>query len=314
MTMRILVTGGSGFIGSALTVNFLKKGYQVKVLDDGSRGRLRRLESFKSEFEYIDADIRDRQAVSRASKDIDVIFHLAFVNGTANFYSKPAEILDIGIQGMYSILNAAQENGIEQFFLASSSEVYQVPDRFPTAVDVPLVVPDVSNPRYSYGLAKILQEFLLAHAAPNISRKIIFRPHNIYGPDMGNLHVIPELFEKVRDSRNGNLILKGNGSHSRSFCYIQDFVQAINIILESNIQDETFNIGTLEEVSVLKLASQILAEMDCNLNLEFTETPSGETSRRVPDISRIQSMGFNQNIDLELGLKLYNSWFSSERS
>ena len=314
MTMRILVTGGSGFIGSALTMNFIKKGYQVKVLDDGSRGRLRRLESFKSEFEYIDADIRDRQAVSRASKDIDVIFHLAFVNGTANFYSKPAEILDIGIQGMYSILNAAKENGIEQFFLASSSEVYQAPERFPTPVDVPLVVPDVSNPRYSYGLAKILQEFLLAHAAPNISRKIVFRPHNIYGPDMGNLHVIPELFEKVKDSRNGNLILKGNGSHSRSFCYIQDFVQAINIILESNIQEETFNIGTLEEVSVLKLARQIMSEMGCNLNMEFTETPSGETSRRVPDISRIQSMGFSQNIDLELGLKLYNSWFSSERS
>jgi len=314
MTLRILVTGGSGFIGSALTINFIKKGYLVKVLDDGSRGRLRRLESFKSEFEYIDADIRDRQAVSRASKDIDVIFHLAFVNGTANFYSKPAEILDIGIQGMYSILNAAQENGIEQFFLASSSEVYQVPERFPTPVDVPLVVPDVSNPRYSYGLAKILQEFLLAHAAPNISRKIVFRPHNIYGPDMGNLHVIPELFEKVRDSRNGNLILKGNGSHSRSYCYIQDFVQAINIILESNIQEETFNIGTLEEVSVLKLASQIMAEMYCNLNVEFTETPSGETSRRVPDISRIQSMGFSQNVNLELGLKLYNSWFSSERN
>lgn len=314
MTMRILVTGGSGFIGSALTINFIKKGYLVKVLDDGSRGRLRRLESFKSEFEYIDADIRDTESVSRASKDIDVIFHLAFINGTANFYSKPAEILDIGIQGMYSILNAAQENGIEQFFLASSSEVYQVPERFPTPVDVPLVVPDVSNPRYSYGLAKILQEFLLAHAAPNISRKIVFRPHNIYGPDMGNLHVIPELFEKVKDSRNGNLILKGNGSHSRSFCYIQDFVQAINIILESDIQQETFNIGTLEEISVLKLARKIMAEMGCNLNVEFTETPSGETSRRVPDISRIQSMGFSQNIDLELGLKLYNSWFSNERN
>ncbi len=314
MTQRILVTGGSGFIGSALAINFIKKGYLVRVLDDGSRGRLRRLESFKSEFENFDADIRDRQAVSRASKDIDIIFHLAFVNGTANFYSKPAEILDIGIQGMYSILNAAQENGIEQFFLASSSEVYQVPERFPTPVDVPLVVPDVSNPRYSYGLAKILQEFLLAHAAPNISRKIVFRPHNIYGQDMGNLHVIPELFEKVRDSRNGNLILKGNGSHSRSFCYIQDFVQAINIILESNIQEETFNIGTLEEVSVLKLARQIMAEMDCNLNIEFSETPSGETSRRVPDISRIQSMGFSQKVDLETGLKLYNSWFSSERN
>ena len=90
-------------------------------------------------------------------------------------------------------------------------------------------------------------------------------------------------------------------------------MQAINIILESNIQEETFNIGTLEEVSVLNLARQIMVEMDCNLNVEFTETPTGETSRRVPDISRIHSMGFNQNIDLELGLKLYNSWFSSER-
>lgn len=284
----------------------------MRVLDDGSRGRMHRLEDIRSDFEYIHADIRNSAAVSKASLGIDVVFHLAFINGTANFYSRPAEILDIGINGMYNILNAVQQNRIEQFFLASSSEVYQVPTKFPTPVEVPLVVPDVSNPRYSYGLGKIVQEFVLAHAAPGLTRKIVFRPHNIYGPDMGNMHVIPELFEKIRDSTDGKLKLKGDGSQARSFCFIDDFVEAINIIFDSQIQTETFNIGTHEEVTVRELAQQIMSEMDYNLEVKLSKAPTGETNRRLPDISRIQSLGFKQRVDLASGLNMYHKWFANE--
>jgi nucleoside-diphosphate-sugar epimerase len=312
MSLRVLVTGGSGFIGAALSRNFIQRGYEVKVFDNGSRGRMRRLDDVKKDFEYIEADIRDTDAVLQATKNIDVLFHLAFINGTANFYSRPAEILDIGIQGMYNVLKAVKENNVGQFFLASSSEVYQVPTIFPTPEDVPLVVPDVSNPRYSYGLGKIVQEFLLTHAAPEIPRKIVFRPHNIYGPDMGNMHVIPELFEKIRDSRDGKLVLKGDGTQSRSFCYINDFVQAINVILDSDIKSSTLNIGTPEEVTILELAGQIMATLSRHLEVEHVVSPSGETNRRLPDISKVESLGFKQNVDLRAGLELYNSWFSTE--
>lgn len=310
--MKILVTGGSGFIGSALVGNFIELGHEVRVLDNGSRGNLQRLKKYDSHFEYIDADIRDSKKVDQSLKGIQVVFHLAFVNGTANFYRNPLDILDIALQGMQNILNSSSLDSLEQFHLASSSEVYQNPAVFPTPTNVPLVVPDVTNPRYSYGLGKIVQEFMLLHSRHLDIRKIIFRPHNIYGPDMGSLHVIPELFEKAQKTKDGFLRIKGDGSHTRSFCYISDFIEAINLIMTSTASNEIFNIGTTEEVSIRELALKILHEIGVQIPLEYSETPLGETSRRIPDISAIKHLGFTERVSLREGLKLYNSWLSSK--
>ena len=312
--MKILVTGGSGFIGSALAGNFIELGYDVRVLDNGSRGNLQRLKKYDSHFEYIDADIRDSKKVDEALKGIQVVFHLAFINGTANFYRNPLDILDIALQGMRNVLNSSSLDSLEQFHLASSSEVYQNPAVFPTPTNVPLVVPDVTNPRYSYGLGKIVQEFMLLHSQHLDIRKIIFRPHNIYGPDMGSLHVIPELFEKAQKTEDGFLTIKGDGSHTRSFCYISDFIEAINLIMASPASNEIFNIGTTEEVSIRELALKILHEVGVQIPLKFSETPLGETSRRIPDISAIKELGFTERVSLLDGLKLYNSWLSSKEN
>jgi len=310
--MKILVTGGSGFIGSALAGNFIELGHEVRVLDNGSRGNLRRLKKYDSHFEYIEGDIRDSKKVDQSLKGIQVVYHLAFINGTDNFYRNPIDILDIAVQGMQNVLNSSSRDSLEQFHLASSSEVYQNPGVFPTPTDVPLVIPDVTNPRYSYGLGKIVQEFMLLHSPHLDIRKIIFRPHNIYGPDMGTLHVIPELFEKVQKAKDGSLTLKGDGSHTRSFCYISDFVEAINLIMTSSASNAIFNIGTTEEVSIHELALRILHELGVQIPLKFSETPLGETSRRVPDISGIRELGFKEGVSLVEGLKLYNSWHSSK--
>jgi nucleoside-diphosphate-sugar epimerase len=129
---------------------------------------------------------------------------------------------------------------------------------------------------------------------------------------MGNMHVIPELFEKVLNAEHGQLTLKGDGTHTRSFCHISDFVDAIDLIMGSSTAGEILNIGTLEEVSVKELAHRIMDELDIHMNLNFSDTPLGETSRRVPDITRIQEMGFTQKISLGEGLKQYNSWINSK--
>jgi UDP-glucose 4-epimerase len=307
--MRILVTGGSGFIGSALVGSFIEQGHQVRVLDNGTRGDLRRLEKYDSHFEYVEADVRDSRKVDKALSRIETVFHLAYINGTENFYRRPIDILDVAFDGIRNILNSPSRGSVNQVYLASSSEVYQNPGVFPTPTKIPLIIPDVTNPRYSYGLGKMVQEFMLVHSRDTDIKKIIFRPHNIYGPDMGTLHVIPELFDKVLKATDGKLVLKGDGSHTRTFCYISDFVDAINLIMSKTSDDEILNVGTREEVSIRELAFKILHELDVDLRLEFSDTPLGETSRRVPDINRIQELGFAQKVPLAIGLQRYSSWF-----
>ena len=310
--VKILVTGGSGFIGSALAGNFIEQGHEVRVLDNGSRGDLRRLKKYESHFDYLEGDVRDSKKVDKALRDIEVVFHLAYVNGTANFYRQPINILNIAIDGLRNLINSKFRGSLGQIYLASSSEVYQNPGVFPTPTNVPLIVPDVTNARYSYGLGKIIQEFMLFHSDLVDVKKVVFRPHNVYGPDMGNMHVIPELFEKILSAEDGQLTLKGDGTHTRSFCHISDFADAIDLIMGSSTTGEILNIGTLEEVSVKELAHRIMDVLDMHMNVNFSDTPLGETSRRVPDITRIQEMGFTQKISLSEGLKHYNLWINSK--
>jgi nucleoside-diphosphate-sugar epimerase len=202
------VTGGTGFIGSSITRYLVESGHSVRVLDDNSRGQLSKLSGIKQEFEFCEGDIRNESFVQDCLKDIDAVVHLAYVNGTANFYSYPEEVLDIAIRGMQNVVSGLRHSKVSELYLASSSEVYQKPGLFPTPESVPLVVPDPFNPRFSYGLGKIVQEFMALHATPSLNKKVIFRPHNIYGPDMGSLHVVPELFLKIASVDSPTVVLK----------------------------------------------------------------------------------------------------------
>ena len=177
---RILVTGGSGFIGSALFKALLGRGDTVRVLDDNSRGALRRLAGVERDIEFVGGDIRDAAAVDAATRGIDEVHHLAFVNGTATFYSAPDLVLDVGVKGIVNVIDACRRHGVGRLVLASSSEVYQSPPRVPTDESVPLVVPDPLNPRLSYGAGKIISEMMVInHGRKHFERVLIFRPHNV---------------------------------------------------------------------------------------------------------------------------------------
>ena len=126
-----LVTGGTGFIGSALVRRLVKEGYQVRVLDNQSRGSAARLADITDELEFVSGDIRDPETVQQAAKGVDSVFHLAFVNGTEFFYSKPELVLDVGVKGMVNVLDACLKHDIGELVLASSSEVYQTPPTVP---------------------------------------------------------------------------------------------------------------------------------------------------------------------------------------
>ena len=285
-----LITGGTGFIGSALTRLMLEKGYVVRVIDDNSRGNFRRLTDVISSLDVRIGDIRDQSLVQSALKGTDIVIHLAYINGTINFYERPREVLDVAILGIQNILAGMEMHEVPELYLASSSEVYQNPGIFPTPEDVPLIVPDPFNPRYSYGLGKIVQEFLSIHAGSFMKNLAIFRPHNIYGPDMGFQHVIPEICANISLEKNSNVTLKGDGLQTRSFCHISDFVKGFELILESKHGREMFNIGTREEVTISHLAEVIAVSLGREINFSSSVAPLGETNRRVPDISKLEKL------------------------
>lgn len=306
-----LVTGGTGFIGSALTRLLLGRGFNVRVLDDNSRGSFRRLTDVMDSLDIREGDIRDPDVVSKSMVGVDAVVHLAYINGTINFYERPREVLDVAIVGMQNVLKAMRINNVHELYLASSSEVYQYPDVFPTPETVPLVVPDPFNPRYSYGLGKIVQEFMSIHADTFLNRLAIFRPHNVYGPDMGFQHVIPELCAKIVAERSNKVELKGDGSQSRSFCHISDFVQGFDLLLNAEFERETFNLGTREEVTISHLAGVIASSLGRQIEFSSSIAPTGETNRRIPDISKIECLGYSQSITLQSGVRDYCDWYIS---
>ena len=306
-----LITGGTGFIGSALTRLLLERGFNVRVLDDNSRGNFRRLTDVMDSLDIREGDIRNADLVSKSLLGVDVVLHLAYINGTINFYERPREVLDVAIVGMQNVLEAMKVNNVPELYLASSSEVYQYPDVFPTPEAVPLVVPDPFNPRYSYGLGKIVQEFMSIHADTFLRRLAIFRPHNIYGPDMGFQHVIPELCAKIVAEKSNKIVLKGDGLQSRTFCHISDFVQGFGLLLNADIERETFNLGTREEVTISHLAGVIASSLGRQIEFSTSTAPTGETNRRIPDISKIERIGFSQSVKLEAGVHDYCDWYIS---
>ena len=131
--------------------------------------------------------------------------------------------------------------------MASSSEVYHLPNKIPTDEKEAIKIPDIHNPRYSYAGGKILTELMGINNAKFFNKMIIFRPHNVYGRDMGNEHVIPEIIGKVNKAKTF-IKIKGSGEQTRSFIYIDDFVKAFYLIFKKGKSLNIYNIGTQEKI------------------------------------------------------------------
>jgi nucleoside-diphosphate-sugar epimerase len=316
MSARILITGGSGFIGSELVKALVKAGHRVRVLDDNSRGRPRRLAEVEQDIEFIGGDVRDPQAVSNAARGMEEIHHLAYVNGTEFFYSRPELVLEVGVKGMVNVLDACRKHGIGRLILASSSEVYQTPPQIPTREDAPLIVPDVLNPRYSYGGGKIISELMaINYGRTGFERVLIFRPHNIYGPDMGFEHVIPQFALRMREAIAAHpsgtvpFAIQGSGQETRSFCHVDDLVAGVMTIREHGEHLGVYHVGTTEEVSIADVARRIAAHAGRSLDLQTGPVQPGSTARRCPDISKLTALGYKPRMPLADGLPPTVAWY-----
>ena len=299
-----LVTGGTGFIGSAITKYLIKKKHKVLVFDNNSRGNIKRLYDVKDKFKFLKGDIRKMQNVLGACKNVDAVIHLAYVNGTETFYKKPAEILDIGVKGIINIIDSCIKNKVKELYIASSSEVYQTPTRVPTKENEMLKIPDIYNPRYSYGGGKIISELMGVHYGKKYFKKlIIFRPHNVYGPDMGNEHVIPQFINRMKKINSSKKIFNilGTGKEIRSFIHINDFVDAFGLILKRGKHLELYNIGTEEKIRINKLAILISKIMGKKIIINKKKIAKGSTKIRCPNISKVKKLGFSRKFPLKYG-------------
>ena len=322
MKKKYLVTGGSGFIGSALVRKLLDEGHPVRVFDNNSTGNLRRLDDILDNIEFIEGDIRDLDQVNKACAGVDSVCHLAFVNGTRFFYELPELVLEVGVKGMMNVLDACISNKIEDLILASSSEVYQSPEEVPTSENVPLIVPDLLNPRYSYGGGKLISELLaINYGRSHFERVVIFRPHNVFGPDMGWEHVIPEFLlkmdELVKNNLESNPIdfkIQGTGNETRAFIFIDDFTDGLMRVINKGEHLNVYHIGTSNEIKLSELAVEISKLFDTNINVVPGKLTEGSTLRRCPDISKLRKLGFNPDTSLADGLEVSKSWYIKNKN
>ena len=286
--IKIAVTGGKGFLGRNLVEKFRKDGHEVVVLD------------------LPEVDVRNARAVSEALVGVDAVHHLAYINGTERFYTIPEKVLGIAVHGILNVIEGAIERGVPEFFLCSSSEVYQTPPCYPTPEDVPLVVPDVMNPRYSYGGGKIISELMAVNYGRKFFKRVcIYRPHNVYGPGMGPYHVIPQLTKRMME---GDFTIRGSGEDSRCFNYIDSFVEAISLIQKHGEHLEVYHVGTPRETKIIDLARMIAQRLGLNPNFMHAISARGGTNRRYPDVSKLFALGYEPRITLEEGLDRTVEW------
>jgi dTDP-glucose 4,6-dehydratase/UDP-glucose 4-epimerase len=313
--VRVLVTGGAGFIGSALVKRLVAAGHDVVVLDNSSRGSWNRLDGVSCV--EVAGDVRDLEDVVTAMHRCDAIVHMACYQGTRQFYEHPRRVLDVAVQGMLNVLDACEVTRCRDLLLVSSSEVYQNPPAVPTPETVPLSVPDVLNPRYSYAGGKIISELLaVAHEREGVlDRVVIARPHNVYGPAAGYEHVIPELAVRARhlmgEYPDGPVPfpVQGTGEETRAFCHIDDCTDALALLLES-ADSGVWHVGTPEETTIARLVQLTGSHYGRELKLVPGALQKGSPARRCPDITKLRCLGYKPKIPLQHGLPAVLDWYA----
>ena len=302
--MRHLVTGGAGFVGSALVRRLRRDGHEVTVFDRFSRGKSERI---PGDVVALKGDIRDGHAVRQAVRNCDVIWHLAYIQGTQTFYAEPAEVIDVALRGILNVLEGAKGR---ELFLFSSSEVYQKPPHFPTDETVPLSVPDVTNPRYSYGGGKIACELAALAHSEQMERTVIVRPHNVIGPDMGEDHVIPQLARRVQELTDNILHIQGDGRATRCFNYIDDAIDGLMVLWEKAEDRNVYHLGdSREEIQIADLAHRIAEHYGRSIAIKPSELPQGSPTRRVPDTRKLRGLGYEPRVSFSDALTRTLEWY-----
>ncbi len=320
--MRVLVTGGAGFLGSHVVEGALAAGHDVHVLDNFSTGQRRNLADVAAHprLTVAEGSILDEALVRRLVSAADVVIHLAALVGPQRVIARPLETLHTAVSGGECVLRLSTEHGVK-VVLASSSEVYGKSRQVPFQEHGDRVYGSTAVTRWCYAAAKAIEEhYAYAYQSQGL-RFTVLRYFNVYGPRFSpesDARVVPAFI--LRALRQEELVIHGDGSQTRSFTYVDDAVRATLAAATTRAADgEVLNIGSAEETSILTLAETIKRLADSRAAIRFIPyrevfgAASEEMPRRLPDVSRAQEkLGFTAAIPLEEGLARTIAWAKAD--
>lgn len=310
---RVLVTGGAGLIGSHVVDRLIEAGVaEVVVLDNLSRGRRQSLaEASKSgKLKFVEGDIRDRELVAQMLRDVDVLFHLAAIRLTL-CREDPHLAMSTMVDATFDLLELAVAASVKKVVMASSASVYGSAEALPIRED--------HHPYRNntiYGAAKLFGEALLASFRDMYGLKYVaLRPFNVYGPRMDREGAYTEVLVRWMERIDRGLapIIFGDGKQTMDFVYVDDVARAFVAAAASDIEGETFNVGSGVETSLDELARALLATMGSSLLPEYSaKRPVSAASRRLADIQKARThLGFTAEVGLEEGLRRLVAWWRS---
>lgn len=305
--MRILITGGAGFIGSHLAERLAARGEQVTVLDNLSTGSLDNIahlvDSGALDFHF--GSIQERDTVERLTGEADFVVHFAAALGVKLILEKPVESIETNVTGTHIVLEAAARNRTP-VLIASTSEVYGKSNKIPFCEDDDVVLGATRKSRWSYAASKMLDEFLaLAYWEEKQLPAIVVRFFNTVGPRQNARYgmVLPTFVQQALE--DAPITIHGNGKQTRCFCDVRDTVEAVTRLIDAQPYGEVFNIGSTQEISIEELARLVRERLGSRSRILYTpydQAYSGgyeDMQRRVPSVEKLCALtGFRPQITL----------------
>ncbi len=315
--MKVLILGGLGFIGFHLAQKIQGIGVFIDIVDyrDLKTQDLNDQCFFENpSHRYFQHDLSSLGASFKPDTDYDYIFHLAALLGVENVTQNPYEVMKQNAWMTISALEIGKiQKKLKKLIFTSTSEVYAGTLQhysldFPTSEETPLTLTPLENGRTSYMLSKIYGEALCRHAGIPY---IILRPHNIYGPRMGNRHVIPQLLKKAFYLDNNGALEVYSPTHKRTFCYIDDAVNYIIKLMMGPEKNIALNLGVeAPEISMKDLGEQIVQTTGKKISVQSMPDTQGSPPRRVPKTTALIAItNYEPQISLNEGLKRTFEWY-----
>jgi UDP-glucose 4-epimerase len=293
--MRVLVTGGAGFIGSHLADALIARGDQVVALDNFSTGSTANIKHITKNFEIIDGDIRNTDLMNDTIKEVDLVFHMAAALGVNTILESPLESISTNIVGSEVVLNAAA-NYKKRILIASTSEIYGKNPKQPLSETDDRVVGSPQKIRWSYSDAKAIEEAMAFSLNQEKGLKVTTaRLFNTVGPRQSAHYgmVVPRFVRSAL--KNEPISIYGDGTQSRVFCHVHDAIEALLFLVGTDKTiNEVYNVGGTGEISIKDLADTVIKETKSQSSIEYIAYEKAyapgfeDMQRRVPDISKIK--------------------------
>ena len=307
--MRVLITGGAGFIGSHLSEAYLQRGDEVFVIDDLSTGSIENIRHLKDHprFHYTIESIHNQPVTAELVDQCDVVFHLAAAVGVKLIVESPVRTIENNVHGTEVVLSLANKKK-KKVLVASTSEVYGLSAEVPFREDGNLVMGATTKGRWSYACSKAIDEFLaLAYWREKKLPTIVVRLFNTVGPRQTGQYgmVIPTFVKQALAGRP--ITVYGSGKQSRCFCYVGDVVGALVKLMDADDSvGEVFNIGSNQEISILDLAKRVKELTRSESEIVFVpydeayEEGFEDMPRRIPDTAKVNNLvGFKPEKQLD---------------